>query len=156
VEVIEETGKVVELEGAFAWIESERTTTCGGCAARKGCGTATLAKVLGKRRLRLRVVNQINARVGDNVVIGISESGLLRGSLAVYAVPLLGLFMGALIGSVLDSQLFSAGSDTLSIAGAAAGFAAGLVWLKRFSRATGSDTAYQPVVLRQQIKLHGS
>jgi sigma-E factor negative regulatory protein RseC len=154
--MIEETGTVVEVEGAFAWIESERTNTCGGCSARNGCGTAAVAKVLGKRRLRLRVINRISARVGDNVVIGISESGLLRGSLAVYAVPLLGLFMGALIGSILDSQLFSVGSDTLSIAGAAAGFTAGLVWLKRFSRATGADTAYQPIVLRQQIKLHGS
>ncbi len=154
--MIEETGKIVEVEGAFAWIESERTSTCGGCTARNGCGTAVIAKLLGKRRLRLRVVNQINARVGDNVVIGISESGLLRGSLAVYAVPLLGLFIGALIGAVLNSQFFPAGSDTLSIVGAAAGFAAGLGWLKRFSRATGADTAYQPVVLRQQIRVHGS
>ncbi|NOR41332.1 MAG: Fis family transcriptional regulator [Gammaproteobacteria bacterium] len=154
--MIEETGRIVEVEGVFAWIEGERTSTCGGCTARNGCGTAAIAKVLGKRRLRLRVINRINARVGDNVVIGISESGLLRGSLAVYAVPLLGLFMGALIGTVLDGQFFSAGSDILSIAGAAAGFAAGLGWLKRFSRATGSDTAWQPVVLRQQIRVHDS
>ena len=74
--MIEEQGEVVEVQGEFAWIESERTTTCGSCAVRKGCGTSAIAKVLGQRRVRLRVLNRIDARVGDRVVIGIAESGL--------------------------------------------------------------------------------
>jgi sigma-E factor negative regulatory protein RseC len=149
--MIEETGQVVDVQGAFAWIESERTSTCGACNVRKGCGTAALAKVLGQRRVHLRVINRINARVGDAVVIGISESGLVRGSLAVYAVPLAGLFAGAIAGDVLGKYFFSGGSDPLAIAGALAGLAAGLFWLKRFSRRTEKDAAYQPVILRKQI-----
>jgi len=93
--MIEETGQIVDVEGAFAWVETERSSTCGSCAVRQGCGTGAIAKVLGQRRVRLRVLNRIEARVGDYVVIGVSESGLLRGSLAVYAVPLSGLFAGA-------------------------------------------------------------
>ncbi len=149
--MIEETGQVVDVEGAFAWIESERSSTCGACNVRKGCGTAVLAKVLGQRRVHLRVINRINARVGDAVVIGISESGLVRGSLAVYAVPLAGLFAGAIPGDVLGKYYFSGGSDPVAIAGALTGLAAGLFWLKRFSRRTEKDTAYQPVILRKQI-----
>ena len=151
--MIEESGQVVEVQGEFAWIESERTTTCGSCAVRKGCGTSAIAKVLGQRRVRLRVLNRINASVGDNVVIGITESGLVRGSLAVYAAPLLGLFAGALAGQLLGKQLFGMQSDLLAIAGAISGFIAALIWLKRFSRSTEKDTAYQPVVLRQQIRI---
>ena len=150
--MIEEQGQVVEVQGAFAWIESERTTTCGSCAVRKGCGTSAIAKVLGQRRVRLRVLNRIDARVGDRVVIGIAESGLLRGSLAVYAVPLLGLFAGALAGQLLGSTVFAMPSDFFAIAGAISGFVAALVWLKRFSHDKEKDTAYQPVVLRQQLK----
>jgi sigma-E factor negative regulatory protein RseC len=149
--MIEETGQVVDVEGAFAWIESERTSTCGACNVRKGCGTAVLAKVLGQRRVHLRVLNRINARVGDAVVIGISESGLVRGSLAVYAVPLAGLFAGAIAGDFLGKYFFPDGSDPVAIAGALAGLAAGLFWLKRFSRRTEKDAAYQPVILRKQI-----
>jgi sigma-E factor negative regulatory protein RseC len=149
--MIEETGQVVDVQGAFAWIESERSSTCGACNVRKGCGTAVLAKVLGQRRVHLRVINRINARVGDAVVIGISESGLVRGSLAVYAVPLAGLFAGAIGGDVLGTYYFSGGSDLLAITGALAGLAAGLFWLKRFSRRTEKDAAYQPVILRKQI-----
>ena len=149
--MIEESGQVVEVQGEFAWIESERTSTCGSCAVRKGCGTSAIAKVLGQRRVRLRVLNRIHASVGDNVVIGIAESGLVRGSLAVYAAPLLGLFAGALAGQLLAKQLFGMSSDLLAIAGAISGFVAALIWLKRFSRNTEKDTAYQPVVLRKQI-----
>lgn len=150
--MIEEQGQVVEVQGEFAWIEGERTTTCGSCAVRKGCGTSAIAKVLGQRRVRLRVLNRIDARVGDHVVIGIAESGLLRGSLAVYAMPLLGLLAGALAGQLLGNTLSVMPSDFFAITGAIGGLVAALVWLKRFSRNKEKDTAYQPVTLRQQIK----
>ncbi len=148
--MIEETGRVVDVQGAFAWIESERSSTCGGCSVRKGCGTAVLAKVLGQRRVQLRVLNRINAKTGDAVVIGMSESGLVRGSLAVYVAPLAGLFGGALLGDVLGRHYFTAGSELVAITGALAGLAAGLFWLKRFSRITETDASYQPVILRKQ------
>ena len=149
--MIEEAGQVVDVQGAFAWIESERTSTCGACNVRKGCGTAVLARVLGQRRVHLRVLNRINAQIGDAVVIGISESGLVRGSLAVYAAPLSGLFVGALAGDTLGHYFPQGSSDLLAIAGAFTGLAAGLLWLKRFSRLTEKDASYQPVILRKQI-----
>ena len=143
---------MVEVQGEFAWIEGERTTTCGSCAVRKGCGTSAIATVLGQRRVRLRVLNRINARVGDHVVIGIAESGLLRGSLAVYAMPLFGLFAGTLAGHLLGNMISAMPSDLFAIAGALGGFVAALAWLKRFSRNKEKDTAYPPVALRQQIR----
>jgi sigma-E factor negative regulatory protein RseC len=155
--VIEETGQIVDVEGAFAWVESGRSSSCGSCAANKGCGTGAIAKVLGQRRVRLRVLNRIEARVGDLVVIGVSESGLLRGSLAVYAAPLTGLFAGALAGYVLTSQFYPEWpADPAAIAGALAGFVAGLAWLRGFSHRTAMNPAYQPVVLRQQIRTGSS
>ena len=151
--MIEESGKVVAVEGDFAWIEHERTTACGGCTVRKGCGTSAIAKMFGQRRLRLRVLNRINAHVGDTVVVGISESGLLRGSLAVYAAPLAGLFAGALAGHFAGTQLLASGSDLMAVGGAFTGFLAALFWLRRFSRTTEKDAACQPVVLRQHIRI---
>lgn len=154
--MIEETGQIVDVQGAFAWVESERASTCGSCAVRQGCGTGAIAKVLGQRRVRLRVLNRIEARVGDHVVIGVSESGLMRGSLAVYVAPLSGLFAGALAGYALASHFYPDWSaDPAAIAGALAGFVAGLVWLRGFSRRTAADPAYQPVVLRQQLRMGG-
>jgi sigma-E factor negative regulatory protein RseC len=143
--MIEETGQVVDVQGEFAWVESERRSTCGGCATREGCGTGVIARAFSNRAVTLKVLNHVGARVGDRVVIGISEDGLVRGALAVYALPLLTLFAGALCGHWLAD-----GSDLAAIAGAGAGLGVGLVWLARFSRRIRVDTAFQPVVLRQQ------
>ena len=43
---IVETGRVVALEGAAVWVETIRSSACGSCAARSGCGHRTLAGVL--------------------------------------------------------------------------------------------------------------
>ncbi|HUT41176.1 MAG TPA: SoxR reducing system RseC family protein [Gammaproteobacteria bacterium] len=144
--MIEETGQVVDVQGEFAWVESERRSACGGCASSEGCGTGVIARAFGNRAVTLKVLNHIGAGIGDRVVIGISETGLVRGALAVYALPLLTLFVGALCG-----QWLAGGSDVAAIAGAVAGLAAGLAWLARFSRRTRVDAAFQPVVLRQHV-----
>jgi sigma-E factor negative regulatory protein RseC len=147
--MLEEAGQVVEVRDQFAWIETAPKTACTSCSVRSGCGTSVLAKLLGRRYAPVRVINRIGAAVGDRVVIGISESGLVRGSLAVYCVPLAGLFAGGVAGYYLFAGIASAHADLASIPGAAAGFAAGLAWLRSFSRKSEQDARYQPVLLRQ-------
>lgn len=146
--MIEETAQVVATEGEFVWVETQRQSTCGGCAARQGCGTATLAKVLGNRRTRVRAINRDGAQVGDRVVVGIDETALIRGSLAVYAVPLLGLLAGAVLGGLLSERLLVDG-EALTLGLGIAGLSGGLVWLRGFTRRIRSDRRYQPVVLRR-------
>lgn len=147
--MIEETGQVVACEGRFAWVETHRASTCGSCAANKGCGTATLAKVLGQRRTRTRVLNDLPARVGDEVVIGLPEQALVRGALAVYLVPLLGLLGGGLFGAYLAERLLVERVEGFTIALGVVGLAIGIVWLRRFARRIGTDARYQPVILRR-------
>ena len=149
--MIEETGRVIEVRDGFAWVETLPVTGCGSCAARQGCGTSVLASVLGRRSAPLRVVNRIGAAAGDQVVIGISESGLLRGSLAVYAVPLAGLLGGAMAGRYLLAATATGYPELASILGAAAGFWGALAWVKRFNRLSATDTRYQPVMLRHVL-----
>ena len=148
--MLEESARVVDVEGEFAWVESDRTTTCSGCSARRGCGTGVIARVLGRKRLRLRVVNTIDAGVGDHIVIGIPESGVVRGSLAVYAVPLAGLFAGALFGHLAGNALAVSNGDWPAMIGALGGLSAGLLWLRGFGRRSAMDKAFQPVALRRE------
>ncbi len=155
--MIEENGQVVKVEDdGFVWVETLRPSTCGACADRQGCGTSVLASVLGQRQSPVRVINSIGAVAGDRVVIGVSESGLLRGSLAIYAVPLAGLFIGALTGHYLGDGGTHRYADLWDLLGAAAGLAVGLSWLKQFSRASARDGRYQPVILRRQIPIRTS
>jgi sigma-E factor negative regulatory protein RseC len=146
--MIEETARVVKVSDRYAWVETEPATACGGCTARSGCGTPVLARVLGRRRTVLRVPNTVTAMAGDHVVLGISESGLVRGSIAVYMAPLAALFAGALCGYFLARGVWADYSEPASILGAVAGLAAGLAWLGYFSRVAAGDRRYQAVILR--------
>lgn len=147
--MIEETARVVRVEDGETWVETERQSTCSGCSVEKGCGTATLSKVLGQRRTQVRVINELPLQVGDQVVIGIREQALVRGSLRVYAVPLLLLLTGAVLGELGGSSGLWASAEAASAALGVAGLVAGLIWLGRFSRRIQQDTDYQPVVLRR-------
>ena len=74
---------MVATEGREAWVETSRRSSCGSCEA-KSCGTGTLSQILGRKTQRMRVDNPVGAKPGDRVVLGISESALIKGSLAVY------------------------------------------------------------------------
>lgn len=147
--MIEETAQVVRIAEDGIWVETRRQSTCSGCAAEKGCGTATLSKVLGKRRTLVRVLSNEPLNVGDQVVIGIHERALVRGSMAVYAVPLLMLLAGAVVGELGAMQRLWGNAELASILLGVAGFAAGLIWLRHFSGSIKYDQNYQPVVLRR-------
>jgi sigma-E factor negative regulatory protein RseC len=147
--VIEETARIVELDGQLAWVETTRQTSCGSCSVNKGCGTATLAKVLGNRRTRVRALNPKGLGVGEQVVIGIQEDAFLRGSLAIYLVPLAGLMFGGGFGEFMAGRLMLARPDLLVLICAIGGLLAGLGWVKMFSRRVRDDSRYQPVILRR-------
>lgn len=149
--MIEESAQVVAVEGAsgeYVWVETQRQSACGGCAANQACGTATLSKVLGQRRTRVRALNRGGARVGDRVTIALDEGAMLRGSLALYAVPLFTLLTGSIVGALL-SQRLQITDESLTVVLGLGGLAAGLLWLKGFTRRIRDDHRYQPVVLRR-------
>ncbi len=146
--MLEEQGRVVEVQAGFVWVETQRRSTCGACNLNGGCGTSVLSRVMGQRRTRVRALDSLGARVGEEVVIGIEDTMLLRGSLAVYAVPLVGLLAGAMLGAALAPRLgFAAESGSILLG--LAGLGAGILWLTYYARRTRLDRRYQPVVLRR-------
>lgn len=147
VAMIEETGRVTEVEPGYAWVETRRTSTCGSCAARGGCGTSVLSRVLGQRTARVKALDRVGASVGDEVVLGLDDGALLRGSLAVYMMPLVALILGAILAETVAPQ-WGLGEGFVMFGGVA-GLAAGLLWLRLFSRRAGTDSRYQAVILRR-------
>lgn len=149
--MIEEHARVVQVDNSGIWVETQRKSACGQCAANKGCGTAVISKVVGNKRSRVRVLDAAgtDVGVGDEVLIGIQEQALVRGSLAIYLVPLLALFFFSLLGQTLAPQLAVANADVLSIVFGVAGLGVGLIWVRFFSRSVMRDPRYQPVLLRR-------
>ena len=98
--MIEASGIVVELEAGRAGIQPLEAPGCHGCST-GGCGTASLARYFRRRQRTLWVGNGIGAKLGDSVIIGMEESSLMRMTWTVYALPLLGLLLGGIVGEEL-------------------------------------------------------
>jgi len=147
--MLEETAQVVAVEGSEVWVETERRSSCSSCAVQAGCGSAALAKVLGQRRSRVRALSDMPLSVGDRVVIGIREQAVVRGSLAVYAVPVVMLLLGAVAGDMGARQFLWHNAELASLVLGVAGLAGGLWWLSAFSSRIRHSADYQPVVLRR-------
>lgn len=143
-----EEADVLRVDGEIAWIDPERRSTCSGCSAKNGCGTGTLAKVLGNRRVEMRAINHIGAKPGDRVVVGVAGAALLRGSVAVYVVPLLLFFALALFGQHMAANLQARSPEFWTILSAFFGLSLGFLWVRLFSKRIRLDARYQPVLLR--------
>ena len=120
--MITETGRVVGVAGDRVWVQTIRTSACESCSARHGCGQRALAGVSGGRANQVLVANSLGAEVGDEVTVAIDESALLGASLLVYALPLVSMVAGAVLGHQLSAG--HAASEAVAMMGAAAGLLA--------------------------------
>lgn len=148
--MITENAIVVAVDGDQTWIETQRKSTCGQCSASKGCGTSVLAKVIGNKLSKMKAINKIDAQVGDEVVVGLSEHSMLKGAFMAYLSPLLYLFVFSFIGQFIFNKLqYADSSEFTVIVFAVFGFYLGLRKLKRFSVLISEDENYQPVILKK-------
>jgi len=146
--MIEEQAIVVKADDQFAWVETSSSGACGHCAARNGCGTASLQRWLNRHPNRLQVENNCAVNTGDQVIVGIPEHALLKGSFLIYMLPLLTLILSAMLGVWLH-QLFGWWSrDALSIVFGFTGLIASFLFLRVYilKRTTRKD--WRPVIVR--------
>jgi sigma-E factor negative regulatory protein RseC len=148
--MIEETARVIAIENNQLLLEAETRAACNACAARQGCGTSVLSKWVGRKFTRFQAPNTVNARVGDEVVVGLAEEAMLKGSVLVYLLPLLVMIGSALLADGLIST-DTASRDLLVLVSAVAGFAL-MLFISRWFLATNSyRSKLTPVVLRKNI-----
>lgn len=150
-EMMTETGRVVALEANAVWVETMRTSTCGSCEVRSGCGHGLLASI-GRSSSLVRALltsgGPADLEVHDEVRISIPELGFLRGVAALYVMPLLSTLAAAVLAShvlVVDGMTQSQADLRVSLA-AVAGLVLGLLILRGLGSRDATDVALNPVV----------
>lgn len=98
--MLEETGKVIAVEGGYVVIETQQRSACGQCNVGDSCGTSILAGLFKNRRHKVRLINRIGLSKGDLAVIGINESVLLSTAIMAYMLPLILMIIPAVITSL--------------------------------------------------------
>ncbi len=131
--MIEELCRVVAIEAGAVWVEPLSENSCSGCVA--GCGQ-------GGRCTRVRALSGMPLQVGDSVIVGMCKDFLLCSALAVYLLPLLGLFAFALVIRQLGFE------EPLVVLAGFLGFAFVWVLVRKAGRRAMKDSESQPVVLR--------
>lgn len=134
-----ETARVIEPFDGGAWVEVLRRPACGGCAARAGCGTRTLARWGAARPLRLAVSSRRPLAIGQEVRLALPARALTGASLWAYGLPLALAFAGALLAEALG------GGDPVVALAFAAGLGAGLLGLGAHARRAAGR--YRPRLL---------
>jgi sigma-E factor negative regulatory protein RseC len=142
--VITETGRVLQVEGDWAWIACRRQVECARCAEGRGCGGGVLGRLLGDRLHKVRAAKgSVDVVPGDRVLIGLAEEAVLKAAAAVYLLPLLLALGGGVLGAYLTG-----GRDFAAVLGAVLGLAAGLAWARGYNHRHAADASLQPVILR--------
>jgi sigma-E factor negative regulatory protein RseC len=147
--MLAERARVVALEPGVIWVETLSQSGCGSCAENGECGTGLLQRYLQTSQY-LRIEIDQNAdrsyQIGSELELGLDEGVMVRGSLLLYVMPLIGLLFGAGLGYNLEGE---ASSVLLGLLGMAlAGVA--VRWHANRNR---FNPDYHPVILDQSVIL---
>ena len=146
--MIEEVALVLNCDGDFADVETKPQSSCGSCSSSGVCGAGVFSKVFGNRKTVVRVTNSIDAKAGDQVIIGLQESALSKVSLVFYMVPIISMMLLAVLGQEFAVRVGYASNDLFAILGGVVGFMIGLGLVRVFAKRVQGDRRYQPVLLR--------
>ncbi len=126
--MITEQAIVTRYQKGRAELELQRGSVCAGCDLNQGCGTGALGRLLGRRSKPLVIDTQHELKPGDRLRIEFSETALVKISLTIYGLPLLGLVFGGLLTALAGA------SDGWVALVSLTGFMAGFKLASYFSR----------------------
>lgn len=137
-----EEGVVLRIESHNAWVKTQKTKSCEGCASRGACSVMG-----GGEDMEVQAINAAGGKVGDRVVLSFDTSSLLKATFLLYVFPILCMLVGAFAGA----QVAPAVNFDTSIVSAICGFSFfGLSFI--FVKSTGNRMAqkdeYRPKIIR--------
>lgn len=149
--MIEKPGVVIKIEGQFAVVQVIPTSTCQHCVNHHECGTINLISVFSPKYGIVKVVNQLAAQVGDQVIIGLEANTLLRTSLVFYLLPLLGLFISAMGYEGVVVMMQWPKLEILTIGASLLGLGLGLLQAQQIHAKMSQNIRYYPVILKKLV-----
>jgi len=105
--LLRQAGEVVEVSDQFVWVKPLSQSGCSGCQ-QGSCGNKALAQILQPKQTPLKLnTPDFEVSVGQSVTIVMEESQLVKHSAMAYGLPLLLMFVLALLTQAVASSLGS-------------------------------------------------
>jgi len=96
--MIEQQGQIVSISQDSVAVRLGGNPGCPACDAGKGCGAGIFGRLLNRKPVVLDLIDGLDSRVGQSVIVGLPETLLLRLVYRLYLLPLLGGLAGAALG----------------------------------------------------------
>ncbi len=148
--MVEEPGVIVSLDGNYASIAPLPATDCKSCSADGSCGTTLLAPIFSKKKRLLVAENTINARPGDEVIVGLNRMALVFASLMVYLLPLLVLVIAAIAGESLALGIGLENGELVAILSGLSGASLTFIFVSRVIRSALFSVFFEPILINRR------
>jgi sigma-E factor negative regulatory protein RseC len=140
--MLEETGLVLRIEGELAIVKTKRGAMCDGCHSGGFCKA-----LVGGSDMEVAAINEVGAKVGDEVRVTIPSKTFLKASFLVYMVPVTALILGALLGSELGPNLSpGVSSDVFAVICGLILFFLSFVLMRVWTKGTKGGQQYCPII----------
>lgn len=137
---------VLSIKGQEAEISPLGGGGCGHCDSAGGCGSGKLTQMFCSSQPRSFIVlNQAQAKVGDEVIISLPEGSLLHSSWRMYLLPLLFMLAAGFLGVSFAHD--AATRDGYALIGALVGLGGGFAVGKYWPASNDSRAIVQSVVV---------
>ena len=144
--MLEEEGIVVKVEEGYAFIQTERGTSCDGCSAKSSCHS--MSDTDGSI-MEMRAINEMGAKVGDRVKVAIDSIVFLKSSFLVYVLPLIVMITGGIIGeSYAKNNMPGADADLVAGAVGITCLVISFLLIRVWSKSLEKKREYQPQIIR--------
>ena len=127
-----ETRAIVLYRDGDEAVVSARQGGCGQCDSVNGCGSGKLAQLFCAQPRQFRVLNEVNACVGEEIQVCVADGVVLRSAAMMYLLPLALLLLGSLLGSYWAVEVPS--RDGYAAIGALMGLVAGFALARLLTR----------------------
>jgi len=153
--MIEELASVVAIKSIDGLgkqvivVESNIKSSCGGCKQIDSCGSGQIAKAIPQRKLSVEISTNLPVKIGDVLVLGLSEKSILKSAGQVYLWPLIGLISSSAFGQWLVQKAILPSEPYAIVLGFLGGYL-GYRLAKHYQQNAKNASALMPKILRIQ------
>lgn len=131
---MEEVGRVVEVSGDTVRVELEATERCSYCGAKILCHPGA------SNKMYIEAINEVGARLGDKVKIGIGTKVYFLSAFLLFIAPIVAFLVCFVVTRMLT------GREDLAVVCGLGGVVVFFVWLVGVNRKVTKSKNFHPVV----------
>jgi len=133
---------VTDKRAGYVTVKIERHTAC------KKCGACDLG-LQRDNNIFFELKNHVNAEIGDQVVISVAGRDILKASLLLYVVPLVGLVLGMILGGTLTPYISAVDENLLRFIVGICLMFIGLLIVGAYDKRIAPTDRYKPQIIRK-------